>query len=209
MKLKNLFLGICIVALLASEFLLFSANQQKNAALASARDAQQTVEQLQKQLADLRSSNADAQNVEIGLLRAENQDIPRLRNQITQLQSANQTLARQLQTTLDVAQDQQTQLQQLSAENQQAQDAIQQIQTQLQTETDQRNICINNLRQIDAAKQQWALENNKTANDVPTEEDLLPYLRNDFPVCPSGGTYTIGAVGVPPTCSYPGHVLPQ
>jgi 4-amino-4-deoxy-L-arabinose transferase-like glycosyltransferase len=27
--------------------------------------------------------------------------------------------------------------------------------------------CINTLRQIDGAKQQWALENHKTTNDVP------------------------------------------
>jgi hypothetical protein len=77
-------------------------------------------------------------------------------------------------------------------------------------ETAQTNACINNLRQIDAAKQQWALENDKTADAVPSAQDLLPYLSNlVFPVCPSGGTYTINAVGVPPTCSVPGHVLPQ
>ena len=72
------------------------------------------------------------------------------------------------------------------------------------------NACINNLRQIDAAKREWALENNKTAGAVPTAQDLLPYFTDgQFPVCPAGGTYTINAVGVPPTCSVPGHVLPQ
>ena len=34
--------------------------------------------------------------------------------------------------------------------------------------TSQQNACINNLRQIDAAKQQWALEKGKQATDVPT-----------------------------------------
>jgi hypothetical protein len=73
----------------------------------------------------------------------------------------------------------------------------------------QLNACINNLRQIDAAKQQWALENDKTADDIPSAQDLLPYFSNAvFPVCPSGGTYTINAVGVLPACSVPGHVLP-
>jgi hypothetical protein len=62
---------------------------------------------------------------------------------------------------------------------------------------------------MDAAKQQWALENDKTADAIPTAQELLPYLSMVFPVCPSGGTYTINAVGVPPTCSVPGHVLPQ
>jgi competence protein ComGC len=72
----------------------------------------------------------------------------------------------------------------------------------------QQNACINNLRQIDAAKQQWALENNKQATDVPTWDDLKPYLR-EIPHCPAGGTYTINAVGDPPHCSVPGHVLPR
>jgi hypothetical protein len=62
---------------------------------------------------------------------------------------------------------------------------------------------------IDAAKSQWALEKSKTATDVPTQDDLKPYLMNSqFPVCPQGGTYTIGAVGDKPTCTIPGHELP-
>ncbi len=51
--------------------------------------------------------------------------------------------------------------------------------------TAQQNACINNLRQLDAVKQQWALEKNKTATDVPTQEDLMPFLRK-WPVCPQG-----------------------
>jgi hypothetical protein len=75
--------------------------------------------------------------------------------------------------------------------------------------TSQENACINNLRMIDAAKHEWALGKNKQATDVPTEDDLKPYLMNGrFPVCPQGGTYTINAVNQPPTCSIPGHKLP-
>ena len=75
-------------------------------------------------------------------------------------------------------------------------------------QTSQTNACINNLRQIDAAKQQWALENGKKSTDTPTKEDLMPYLRS-WPKCPAGGSYTIGTVGETPTCSIPKHVLPQ
>ncbi|MEI9864105.1 MAG: hypothetical protein WDN00_06050 [Limisphaerales bacterium] len=77
--------------------------------------------------------------------------------------------------------------------------------------TAQENACINNLRIIDAAKQQWALEKGKQATDVPTEEDLMPYIGRSkkFPVCPQGGTYTIGPVNEPPTCSIPGHEMPN
>jgi len=71
------------------------------------------------------------------------------------------------------------------------------------------NACINNLRQIDAVKQEWALEKGKSLGDVPTVADLTPYFKNGkFPVCPAGGTYIIGAVSNPPTCSIPGHKLP-
>ena len=75
----------------------------------------------------------------------------------------------------------------------------------------QQNACINNLRQLDAAKNQWALENNKKADDVPTEADLKPFIRlinGELPRCPQGGHYTLGPVSEAPKCSQPGHVLP-
>ena len=77
-------------------------------------------------------------------------------------------------------------------------------------DTAMQNACINNLRLIDGAKQQWALENSKKAGDVPTEADLKPFLKNGvYPACPAGGTYTIGAVSNSPTCSIAGHHLPE
>jgi hypothetical protein len=41
--------------------------------------------------------------------------------------------------------------------------------------TSQRNACINNLRQIDWAKQQWALESQATSAS-PMPDDLAPYF---------------------------------
>ncbi len=74
-----------------------------------------------------------------------------------------------------------------------------------------RNACINNLRLIDAAKQQWALEKGLSATNVSTWDDIRPYMRpkgdGSDPSCPSGGSYTIGAVGDPPTCTVTGHAL--
>jgi hypothetical protein len=75
------------------------------------------------------------------------------------------------------------------------------------------NACINNLRQIDGAKQQWALENGKINGDtVVTENDIKPYLRLDakgnLPRCPSGGKYVIGKLDEPPTCSLGTNVTP-
>jgi hypothetical protein len=79
--------------------------------------------------------------------------------------------------------------------------------------TSQQNACINNLRQFDAAENQWALEKGKKTGDVCTEEDLKPYVRlvgGQLPKCPAGGTYTINPVGEAPICSLNslGHKLP-
>jgi hypothetical protein len=74
-----------------------------------------------------------------------------------------------------------------------------------------KNACVNHLRQIDAAKQQWALEKQKERTDTPTAEELRPYLGklpDEVLRCPSGGSYTIHAVGEAPACSVPDHKLP-
>src|SRR5579862_9528621 len=72
-----------------------------------------------------------------------------------------------------------------------------------------KNDCVKNLRQLDAAKRTWALENRAITKDVPTWDNLRPYLSRPL-VCPQGGKYTLGAVCEPPTCSFGGsHKLPQ
>jgi hypothetical protein len=73
------------------------------------------------------------------------------------------------------------------------------------------NACINNLRQIDGAKQQWALENRKQSNDIPTGAEISIYLGRDgkMPVCPQGGTYTMGRVDEDPTCSISASAWPN
>jgi hypothetical protein len=73
----------------------------------------------------------------------------------------------------------------------------------------QTNVCINNLRQIDGAKEQWALEHKKQGADTPTEQELSPFLRTGRLLCPAGGTYSINAVNERPTCSIPKHRLPE
>lgn len=68
--------------------------------------------------------------------------------------------------------------------------------------------CINNLRQIDAAKEQWAMMENK-ADGAPVEEAGIAQfiMGNALPDCPQGGSYTPGPIGTDPTCSHPGHSL--
>lgn len=77
-------------------------------------------------------------------------------------------------------------------------------------QTAQKNACINNLRQIDGAKEQWALENKKNQGDAVVTAEVDAYVKGGAPECPSSGTYTYGTVGTDPTCnkSGDGHVLP-
>ena len=70
--------------------------------------------------------------------------------------------------------------------------------------TSQRTSCINNIRQIDAAIQQWALELKKPVTATVTETDATPYLKNTVR-CPAGGTtfadsYTLNTVADMPVC---------
>jgi len=93
--------------------------------------------------------------------------------------------------------------------------------------TSQTNACINNLRQIDGAKQEWALELKQAATASPAGTDLQPYLGRgtggSTPYCPLDSTqtfttsYTLGNVQVAPSCNVAGtgasggitnHVLP-
>src|SRR5262245_12346500 len=75
--------------------------------------------------------------------------------------------------------------------------------------TAQRHTCINNLRQIDSAKQQWVMENRKSDTDTPTSDDVANYIGKKavFPTCPTSGSYTVNAANTDPTCSVSGHVL--
>jgi RNA polymerase sigma factor (sigma-70 family) len=85
-----------------------------------------------------------------------------------------------------------------------------QSQAGLSPEREARSVCINNLRHIDGAIQQYALDNKLGINDTVSAQQVLSYL-NDANVmrCPLGGTYTFGRVGDRPSCSIPGHVLPS
>jgi hypothetical protein len=79
--------------------------------------------------------------------------------------------------------------------------------------------CVWNLMLIQAAKEDWAGRNNNLTNATPNWNDLkIDFyghkinMSNGIPVCPQGGTYTIGRVGEPPTCSIGGprhSLLPQ
>ena len=201
MKLKDLFLGLCIAALLVSEIFLFSANQQKRDAQNKMAAAQHDADEAQAKLQQVQAA-ADSQAMDNMRLNAENKSLSRklsdLQHQNSTLNDASQQLSQQLTSVQQAAEQQQEQIQQMQYQSQQTQAGNEQ------------SSCMNNLRQIEAAKNEWALETGKAAGAVPTDQDLLPYLTGGvFPVCPSGGVYTIGAIGTPPSCSIHGQLATQ
>jgi len=79
--------------------------------------------------------------------------------------------------------------------------------------TSQTNACINNLRQMDGAVQQYALENKLASTATYTLSVIKPYIKltsaGNLPACRAGGTYAPGAtVTNVPTCTVAGHALP-
>ncbi len=82
--------------------------------------------------------------------------------------------------------------------------------------TSQANGCINNLRQINAAESQFALEQHKTTGDpINFPDNLTPYIKmnssGSLPTCPAGGTYDCPSVGTNASCTLstltPPHAL--
>jgi prepilin-type N-terminal cleavage/methylation domain-containing protein len=85
--------------------------------------------------------------------------------------------------------------------------------------TSQCNACINNLRQIDAGINEWALENGQSNGaTVTSPQTVSGYIKlnsaSSVPGCPAGGTYTTSTIGATPqiSCSLstltPAHKLP-
>jgi hypothetical protein len=70
-------------------------------------------------------------------------------------------------------------------------------------EISQRNVCLSNLRQLEACKEQAALEHDYRDGKEITEQDLSPYLNKGVSglICPKGGQYTIHPIGKTPACS--------
>jgi prepilin-type N-terminal cleavage/methylation domain-containing protein len=75
--------------------------------------------------------------------------------------------------------------------------------------TSQQNACINNLRQIDAAKQNWALDNKASAMAIPADANIQPYIgrgNGSLPFCPADplarfdSSYSINNLQLPPSC---------
>ena len=199
-----------VVALLAigGAVLLFKSNQTQSARLEKLQQDAQELEAVRTELNQLKSEQVPA--AEITQLRKDREDLLRLRNEVNKLRNESQQLTKQAQLA-------QTALAGAQAETQRAQQQAQlAAQTQAQAVANAQstqqlqllNACINNLRQLDAAKQQWALENNKTESAIPTIQDIAPYLKDQvIPTCPAAGQYALNGLTNAPTCSIRGHAI--
>ena len=72
----------------------------------------------------------------------------------------------------------------------------------------QQNMCINNMRMIDAAKELVATDHNYKAGDIIPVQEVSQYVKEGFSslVCPNGGHYTVNPVGQEPECSEHGRL---
>ena len=76
--------------------------------------------------------------------------------------------------------------------------------------SNQMNACINNMRQIENAKQQWAAANGRPAGSLVNPPDIASFFPTKaVPSCPAGGIYTINPIGITPICNIPGHAVPR
>ena len=74
----------------------------------------------------------------------------------------------------------------------------------------QQSTCINNLLQLDGAKQNWALENKAAPTAIPQASSIQPYLGRGsggtLPTCPADSaktfatSYTLNDLNTAPAC---------
>lgn len=69
----------------------------------------------------------------------------------------------------------------------------------------QASSCVNNLRQLSTALNQYAIENHLDNSATVALTALKPYLKlnavGSIPPCPASGTYSVSTVTNEPTCS--------
>jgi len=223
MKLKLILPWLCVLVSLAGLAWFYSAAQRQEAELAALRADSDQLQKLRAEQEEAKKAAAQTESDELVRLRKDHEELLRLRNEVHQLRGEKQQLAGQVQTAQAQAQGAQAQVETLRATRATpapAQpDAAAQAAFAARYGLD-RNLppdqqrqaftCINQLRQIDVAKQMWATDHQKPPGALLTVADLAPYLgTNALPACPAGGVYTLNPVGLAPLCNIPGHVLPK
>jgi hypothetical protein len=228
MKISVLLPWICVLGLAVGLAAVHSNSRQQAVELAQLR---KDSEELQTLRAADAGSNAQprAEGEELARLRKDHEDLLRLRNEIRQLRDEKTQLSKQLQTA--ESRREAAPVQPPPTLPAPATGAVPpglppgltpgspeaiafakryglQPAPPLNTEQEKAAACLNNLKQIEGAKQQWALEKSRPTGGLVGPTDISPYLvGNAVPTCPSGGTYTLNPIGISPICNIPGHSL--
>jgi TolA-binding protein len=208
MKLTVILPWLCAAGLLAAAGSFYFSNQKLQAEVAQLRQENQALQT--PKATEEPGQQAQISADELARLRKDNEDLLRLRNDVRQLRQEKQQLSTQLQTMQNQA-DAQARAAAAHPPPIPTPGLTPEQMAAVKPALDlAANNCINNIRIIEAAKQQWATVNQKPPYTLVAVTDITPYLpRNMMPVCPSGGSYTLNGVGVPPTCTVAGHALPK
>jgi hypothetical protein len=226
MKLSIVLPWLCVAGSLAGLAWFYSGNQKKEAELVTLRADSEQLQQLRAELEEAKKSQTKTESDELARLRKEHEELLRLRNEVHQLRGDKQQLSGQVQAAQAQAANAQAQAQAQAqalktaqappaptAEQQAAAQALAArygLQRAVDPEQAKATACINNLRLIDAAKQQWAAAKGKPNGALLTAADLAPYLPNNtLPACPASGVYTLNPVGIGALCNIPGHAVPK
>ncbi len=238
MGIKKLLPWICAAILLLVAFVVYSSSQKQGAELAQVRQEYADY-QKQHPAEESKPAEGQEASEELTQLRKEHNDLLRLRGEVTQLRQQVKDLTQQLANARNQAQTAASRLggpvtgeggtapksfqptnfaggAPQTPEQQKIEAAFRArygLPGQTNTGTPEQieaATCMNNLRMIAGAKQQWALEHNRPNGGLVGAPEISTYLPgNNVPVCPGGGAYTINPVGINPICSIPSHVLPK
>lgn len=230
---SNLVVVLLLIACVALGGVFYGYWRKSNSELAELRQENEALVEQNLKIQESVTAQDQAGAEELARLKQENTELLRLRNEVRQLREERKALGVQVQSAQQQAQQLQEQAhateQRLAAQVQAAAQAAQSVQVGavppglsaaeaemfrrrygIAPQTNPQEACLNILRQLDGATQQWALENRKPGISVPTAQDLTPYLRGEtLPTCPQGGIYTLHAANASPTCTVPGHALPR
>lgn len=205
---------LCLVAAVGAAGATFFYSQKEKAALREELTAARA------QLSQLQAGTADAKEIEklraqvreAAEFKKEAEEVHRLRGEVTLLRKDKDTFekasAENVQLRVAAQQAQRLQAEMSAARRQsqaqpqpQAAGAV----TAVMDTGQARDYCNWNMKLIDGATQQWALENRKSAKDTVEVNAMMAFLRGSvMHPCPAGGIYRFSTAVAGPTCSVHG-----
>lgn len=190
----------CLASIIAAA-VLFSQKQQLSAELAAASAAQAQLAEAQAELAELKKG---AEN-DSGASKGGGDELHRLRNEVRQLRSQSGAAAERAAAAAAAAPALAPEVV-LSADAQKLKQEIEELKEQRREV--QVDLCSQNMITLEHAINYWAGAFNKKPGDNVLPQNVTPYLKNqEFPLCPSGGNYTLRPLGTPPKCSIHGALV--